>query len=161
MTTAEHTDVIDPAAPRHSNEPARLSRAASARRVPKLVARVVVGASQPLRAALLACLLRPLGPLALLGIASGAFAQHFRRDPSGSLLLAPDGMVEHSSEQVSELVGFVEQVSPDALQQFAALLTDSPVGVASFSAAAAVLLVHAVHGAQKRRRRSPDARAAR
>lgn len=157
MTSDEQTDVTDAAARRHSPVQATPRRARSARHVPKLVARVVVGASQPLRAALLASLLRPLGPLALLAIASGAFAKHVRRDPGGSLRLSPDGLAQHSSEQVSELAGFVEQVSPDALHQFAALLTDSPVGVASVSAAAAVLLVQAVHGAQQRRRRSADA----
>ena len=161
MTTDEHDDAIDPAAWRRSPLPVAQSHVQSARRVPKLMARVLVGASQPLRAALLACLLRPLGPLALLAIASGAFAKHFRRDPGGSLQLSPDGLAQHSTEQISELVGFVEQVSPDALHQFAALLTDSQFGVASFSAAAAVLLVHAVHGAQQRRRRNADARAVR
>lgn len=161
MTTDEHDDAIDTAAWPRPVAQAAQSHAQSARRVPKLMARVLGSASQPLRADLLACLLRPLGPLALLAIASGAFAKHFRRDPNGSLLLSPDGLAQHSTEQISELVGFVEQVSPDALHQFAALLTDSQLGVASFSAAAAVLLVHAVHGAQQRRRCNADAQAVR
>ena len=161
MTADEHDDVIDPAAPRRSPLHAAPGHARSTRRVPKLMARVVAGASQPLRADLLACLLRPLGPLALLAIASGAFARHFRRDRSGDLLLLPDGFAHHSSEQISELVLFVEQVSPDALNQFAALLADSQLGVATFSAAVAMVLVQALHGVRQRRRRNAAAQGVR
>ena len=156
MMTDEFEDAIDPTAWRRSPPQQAMGNSRAARRVPKLMARVVVGASQPLRAALLACLLRPVGPLALLAIASGAFAKHFRRDQSGSLLLSPDGFAHHSSEQISEQVRFVEQISPDALRQFTVLLTDTQIGVASFSAAVAVVLMNAVHGVQQRRRRNAD-----
>ena len=49
-----------------------------------------------------------------------------------------------SNDQMIELARFVEQVSPDALQEFARLFTERPVGLAAFSASAALLLMQAL-----------------
>jgi len=116
---------------------------------PRLISRVYGAANQPLRAKLIACLVRPLGPLGLVAVAAGAFAGLLRRSNSGGITLVIDDVARYSNEQVYELARFVEQVSPEALQQVAALVSDNPVGFAAFSASAAVLLVRVIRSATK------------
>ena len=120
------------------------ARTRSSAAVPRLVSRLYAAANRPLRAKLLACLLRPLGPLGLVAIASGAFAGFLQRGGAASAAVAIDDAARFSREQIAELARFVEQVSPDALQQFASLIADNPVGIAAFSASAAVLLLRAL-----------------
>ncbi len=110
-------------------------------RVARLVSRLYGAAGAPLRSKMLACLLRPLGSLGLVAVASGAFGGE-----AGAGMSMGD-LAAYSSEQVFELARFVEQVSPDAIQQVAGLLADNPVGASAFTAAAAMLLVRAVRGA--------------
>jgi hypothetical protein len=112
--------------------------------VPRLVARLFQGSSPPLRARLIVCLLRPLGPLGLAGVAAGAFAGYLgRREWSqASVDLARAAQV--SSEQIHELAGFVEQVNPQALQRLAELIAGSQPGLASFSASVLLLLYRAL-----------------
>lgn len=111
---------------------------------PRLVARLYTGANQPLRARMLACLLRPLGPLGLVAIASGAFASFLARAMPTGVAVALGDAARYSSEQVFELARFAEQVNPDTLQQLAGLFNDNPVGMAAFSAAALTLLRRAL-----------------
>lgn len=113
---------------------------------PRLISRLYAAANQPLRAQFIACLVRPLGPLGLVAVAAGAFAGLLRRSSGGGITLVIDDVARYSNEQVYELARFVEQVSPEALRQVAALMTDSPVGIAAFSASAAVLLMRVMQG---------------
>jgi hypothetical protein len=132
------------------------ARARSRVSTARLASRLYTAADRSLRARLLACLVRPLGPLGLVAVAAGAFAGLLRRggpeDPGVSL----EEIAQYSSQQILELASFVEQVSPEALGQFAAMLADHPLGITGFSAAAAVLLVEAVRGGSARRsKRAP------
>ena len=120
-------------------------------RVARLVSRVYGAAGAPLRARMLACLVRPLGSLGLMAVASGAFAGFLHRRSEGASGIPLDDLARYSNDQIFELVRFVEQVSPDAIEQVAGLLADSPVGVAAFGAAAAMLLVRAVRSHEPRR----------
>lgn len=107
----------------------------------RLVSRLYAGASTPLRVGMLACLLRPLSPLGLVAVASGAFAGFLHRggDRGARVMLEDAG--RYSNEQIFELARFVEQVSPDALQQLGNLISANPVGTAAFSVSAAMLLL--------------------
>lgn len=108
---------------------------------PRLVARLYAAAGVPLRARLLACLMRPLGPLAVAGVAAGAFAGFLLRPGTAGTSIDLDGAAARiSTAQVLELARFVEQVDPQALQHFAGLVSGSPLGLATFSSAALVLL---------------------
>lgn len=107
---------------------------------PRLVARLYAAAGVPLRARLLACLMQPLGPLALAGVAAGAFAGFLHRPGTAGTSIDLDGAARISTAQVLELAHFVEQVDPQALQHFAGLVSGSPLGLATFSSAALVLL---------------------
>jgi hypothetical protein len=93
-----------------------------------------------LRTRLVACLVRPLGPLALASVAAGAFTALLSRSGAGGLSIAIDDAARFSQEQVAELARFVEQVQPDALVQAARLAAAHPTGVGAFSASVAVLL---------------------
>lgn len=116
---------------------------------PRLISRLYGAANQPLRTKLIACLVRPLGPLGLVAVAAGAFAGLLRRNSDGGITLVIDDVARYSNEQVYELARFVEQVSPQALQQVAALVSDKPVGFAAFSASAAMLLLRVMQGARR------------
>lgn len=115
-------------------------------RVARLVSRLYGAAGAPLRTRMLACLVQPLGSLGLAAVASGAFAQLlYRRGDAGAGIPIAD-LAGYSNDQIFELARFVEQVSPDAIQQVAGLLADNPIGISAFSAAVAMLLVRAVKG---------------
>jgi hypothetical protein len=115
---------------------------------PRLVARLFAAAGLPLRVRLLHCLLRPLGLLGAAGVASGAFVAFVGRHGAGEPSIDAEAVARLSSRQLIELAQFVEQVDPQALQQFASLAAGSPLALASRSAPVLVLLF---------RRLQPDA----
>jgi hypothetical protein len=91
-----------------------------------------------------ACLVKPLGTLGLVGVAAGAFGVLLYRSGSEGARAAMGDMAQFSNDQMFELVRFVEQVSPDALQEFARLFSERSMGMAAFSASAALLLVRSL-----------------
>ena len=107
---------------------------------PRLVARLFSAAGNPMRVRLLRCLMRPLGPLGAAGVAAGAFAAFLHPRSGSEPAFDLDAVAQLSSRQVHELAHFVEQVDPQALQQFAGLVSGSPMAMATFSASALVLL---------------------
>jgi hypothetical protein len=125
--------------------------AKAARRVPRslrgleraaarLVSRIYRYASAPLRAEMLACLLRPLGTLSLAAVASGAFATLLRRDDAALVTIPLEMAARYSSEQILELTLFVHKVNPAAFEQLTALLSVGATGAVALSASALVLL---------------------
>lgn len=137
----EFDDLLPPPSVR-----ATLQAAPAPRPVARLAARLYGAAPRPLRNRLLGCLLQPLGTLAVAGVAAGVFGRWlYRGGPDG----APEALAEvdrFSSHQLAELAAFVEQVSPQALEDFARTLTEQPMGLASFSVAGAMLLLRWVRG---------------
>ena len=123
----------------HTRQPGERSRAA------RLASRLYDGAGAVQRSRIVATLLRPLGPLALVAVASGAFAGLLNRASALGSALPVDELGRFSREQVFELARFVEQVSPDALQQVAGAIVENPFGVSALGAAAAVLLASAMN----------------
>ena len=109
-------------------------------RAARLASRLYAGASAVQRSWIVATLLKPLGPLALVAVASGAFAGLLDRVNALGATLPIDELGHFTREQVFELARFVEQVSPDTLQQVAGTITENPFGVSALGAAAAVLL---------------------
>lgn len=108
--------------------------------VARLVSRAYRSASEPLRARMLACLLRPLGTLSLVAVASGAFGKFLHRDRATLDMSAIDDIARYSGDQFLELARFVHEVNPETLQQLVALLADNTVGVAALSASAIALI---------------------
>lgn len=94
--------------------------------LPSLVAQAYDQADLALRAQLLCCLLQPCGPLALAGVASGAFGGFLHRGLGASLSVSLDDAQPFSAEQVRELASFAFQIDPGVLLQLDQLLTDHP-----------------------------------
>ena len=113
-------------------------------RAARLASRLYAGAGAVQRSRIVATLLKPLGPLALVAVASGAFAGLLGRMSALGAARPLDELGHFTREQVFELARFVEQVSPDALQQVAGAIADNPLGVSALGAAAAALLANAM-----------------
>ena len=113
---------------------------AASGRAARLVARLYGSANLALRRRLVACLVRPLGPLGLAAVAAGAFTAVLSRSGAGGLHVAIGDAARFSKEQITELARFVEQVQPEALLQAARLVGENPFGVGAFSASVALLL---------------------
>jgi hypothetical protein len=120
-----------------TRQPGERSRAA------RLASRLYESAGAVQRSRIVVTLLKPLGPLAIVAVASGAFAGLLDRASTLGSALPLDELGHFTREQVFELARFVEQVSPDALQQLAGAIAKNPFGVSAFGAAAAVLLAGA------------------
>jgi hypothetical protein len=108
--------------------------------IAKVVSRVYRVANDALRADMLTHLLRPLGALALVAVASGAFARLVRRDGLVPDPISAEDLLRYSSEQIRELTLFVYQVNPDALQPLVEQLAQSATGIAALSTTALVML---------------------
>jgi hypothetical protein len=107
----------------------------SAAELPALVSDIYRAAPAPLRAKLLECLLKPVGPLALAVIASGAFGAFLQRRTWAGASLSADDIGAISAEQFSELARYLEQACPDVFLQMPSLLAGSPLAVATGSGA--------------------------
>ena len=121
-----------------TRRPGERSRAA------RLAARLYAGATAVQRSRIVTALCRPLGPLALVAVASGAFAGLLDRASALGATLQIDELAGFTRDQVFELARFVEQASPETLQQVAGGVAENPWGVSALGAAAAVLLATAV-----------------
>lgn len=116
----------------------------SARNIPALVSEVYDDAPASLRTKLLECLLRPVGPLAIVTIAAGAFAHLLYRLRVDGIPVSMEDVTRVSAEHVLELARYVEQCSPHALLRFGALIASTPIGVASVSGTALVVALSAL-----------------
>ena len=151
----EFDDAVDPIA---TSAPPGVPAARAENRAARLMVRLYGSANLALRTRLVACLVRPLGSLGVAAVAAGAFTVVLSRRSAGGLGVAMADVADFSKEQVAELARFVEQVSPEALQQAANLVFENRIGVGAFTASVALLLAlergRASTGA--RRRAKPD-----
>lgn len=116
--------------------------------IPRLVAEVYASAPVPLRATLLAHLIRPLGVLALVAIANGVFAKIRFKSGWPDMHIRLEDIQNVQTEDVIALVERVQQVSQSAFDGLTKVLSTSPV--LTGSATAAVLLTLLVKHAQQR-----------
>jgi len=127
-------------------------------RVARLLARLYGSSSLAVRTKLVACLVRPLSPLGVAAVSAGAFTVVLARNSSGGLSVAMADVARFSKDQIAELARFVEQVSPEALQQAAALLADNRSALGTFAASAALLLALELRRAGARERGARERR---
>lgn len=116
-----------------SHDPVARQRLSMAR----LISRAYRTARAPLRARIVQRLVRPLGTLSLIAVASGAFGRMLH-DEGG--VPGIDAFARYSDRQVLDLAQFVQDVDPTALQQVIGLLAENPLGVAALTASAVALL---------------------
>lgn len=150
----EFDDAVDPIAT--LGAPA-VPTVGSSGRAARLMARLYGSANLALRTRLVACLVRPLGSLGVAAVAAGAFTVVLSRRGAGGFAVAMADVADFSKEQVAELARFVEQVSPEALQQAAGLVFENPIGVGAFTASVALLLALELRRASSRDRRRASA----
>lgn len=131
---------------RYSPTAATMAAERQRTRVARLASRLYSVSGAPMRARMLACLLRPLGSLGLAAVASGAFASLLQRWSFGDAVIPFDDLERYTKDQIGELVRFVEQVSPEALQQLGNVVADNPMGAAAVGASVAMLLLRALRG---------------
>ena len=146
----EFDEVLDFPPPTHSAATLLPTPTGTQPQASRLVARLFAAANVPLRARLLGCLMRPLGPLAVAGVAAGAFAGFLNRHETAGAAIDLEAAARVSAGQVFELAHFVEQVEPQALQQFAGMVSSSPLALATFSASALALLYRALQASSSR-----------
>lgn len=115
----------------------------------RLVGRVYESAPPAIRRKLLEHLLRPLGLLSIAAVANGAFAKVLSRGNWLDKSVPLDEVQNIQSGDVVTLVDYVLQVSGDAINGLAHLLTASPT--LTSSAAATVLVTLLLQRASKRR----------
>ena len=108
-----------------------------------LVADLFAKAAPPQRARLLNGLLLPVGPLALVAIAAGAFASLLPTTRWQVATVSLDDAMRLTSGQVLELARYVEQKSPEAFIKLPELLADSPLWVSSLGGALLLLALQA------------------
>ena len=111
-----------------------------------LVADLFAEAAPPQRVRLLNGLLRPVGPLALVAIAAGAFASLLPSTKWRGASATLDDAMHFSAGQVLELARYVEQKSPESLMQLPKLLADSPLWAGTLSGALLLLALQAWRG---------------
>ena len=112
-------------------------------RIPELIAEVYRTATAPLRARLLECLLKPIGPLGLVAIATGAFGAFLQRGNYMRLAISPEDAARVSADQMLELARYVEQSNPETFQQIASLLAENPVGMAGLGGSVLLIALRA------------------
>ncbi|MDH4059409.1 MAG: hypothetical protein OEU94_01210 [Aquincola sp.] len=121
--------------------------------MPRLISRLYRAADLPARAGMLSVLIRPLGPLGLAAVASGAFASLLHRHRGAGIEVGVEEAGRFDSAQVFELARFVEQVDTEVFQQVVGRVLGSPAGFTAFGVAVAMLVV------RQYRRRGRDVRA--
>lgn len=116
-----------------------------------LVAQVYAESDLPARARIIETLMRPLGALALVAVAGGAFAALRQRNGWATLQVTLDDALRVSASQVQDLSAYLLQSTPDALQRVAEAVADNPVALPSLT----VLLLLQTLGRVRRGRGSP------
>jgi len=116
--------------------------------VPDLVARVFEESPPAEKGQLLEPLLKPLGLLSLAAVADGIFAKIASAKGWSRLKVSAEDATQVGAHDVMELVRHVQQVSVQAMDSLAGVISASPVW--SGSAAAAMLLAILAKQAQSR-----------
>jgi hypothetical protein len=130
-----------------SDDARRASSASAEANVPVLVAALYGEASAPLRQRLLNHLLGPVGPLALVALAAGAFARLLPPGRWSSAQVQPEDVLNIRPDQVLDLALYVEQKAPEMLWQLPDVLSSSPLVLGTISGA---LLLMALRHARRR-----------
>jgi hypothetical protein len=121
-------------------EPPRASPApVKAAALPSLIADFYDQAPPTVRLRVLDSLLRPVGPLALVAIAAGAFADLLPTTRWAVVRTSLDDAMRITAAHVLELARYVEQKSPDVLWQLPGLVDESQLLNGSISGALLLL----------------------
>ena len=110
--------------------------------IPALVSDLYYHAPDALRVKLLEHLLRPVGPLAMVTIATGAFGRFIYRLRRDAMPIPLGHAARITSGHVLHLARYVEQSSPEVLHQIASLTPHRALGQAAISASALLVALN-------------------
>lgn len=113
--------------------------AAEAETLPALVRDMYREAAVPLRVKLLECLLPPVGPLALVVLASGAFGAFLQRRSWSSVSVSADDASRISADHLFELARYLQQARPEVFAGLPDLLSGNPMLLATTGSGALLL----------------------
>ena len=111
--------------------------------IARLLALLYAQSAPAARARLLEQLLQPVGPLALVAIAAGAFGRLLPSPRWHGVHVTPDDAQYFDAQQVFELVRYVEQKSPELLLQLPQLVADPQLWLGSACGVLLLLLLRA------------------
>jgi hypothetical protein len=106
-----------------------------------IVANTVPTTRLVLRARLLRRLLMPIGPLALSVLAGGAFAKYVEFARWSRISVSLEDAARVTSNQIVELVRYVEQSNPTVLDQVFVMLTRDATTMAALGASVAAIAI--------------------
>lgn len=109
--------------------------------VARLLAALYAQSPPATRTRLLSQLLRPVGPLALVAIAAGAFGRLLPPSRWEGVRVTLDDTRHFSAQHVLELVHYVEQKSPELLQQLPQLVAEPRLWLGSATGVLLLLLL--------------------
>jgi len=133
---------MSPVVPLHASPPPDRRRGRDrARNVPRLLARLYAQAAPDVRSRLLAVLLRPVGPLALVAIGAGAFARLLPHSRWQGLQIGVEEAQQVDPRQIFELAFYVEQKCPELLAQLPQLVSDPRLWIGSATGALLLLVL--------------------
>ena len=92
-------------------------------------------------------MLKPVGPLALVALAAGAFSRFLPSRPSQAVEVTPEMVRSIGPDQIFELTRYVEQKSPELLAKLPDLVGSPQIWMATASGA---LLLMALRSMRRR-----------
>ena len=129
----------------HDNPPAIRSQGpdskASEITIAQLVSEVYEAASLCERSCIIRHLLRPLGLLALVGVADGVFAKLWLRNPTQGLQIQIEDALSVGASDIVALVEFVQQVSVETIDGLSQIVATSPTMATSVAAELLVMVL--------------------
>jgi hypothetical protein len=101
---------------------------------PAVVARAFALTSSTSRARVLSRLLAAVGPLALAVLGGGAFVKYLRQGSLSGIAVSVEDAARATSSQVFELTRYVQQSSPEVVEQVLAMLARDSTTTAALGA---------------------------
>lgn len=130
--------------------PHRPHHTASDSALAPLVADFYDEAPTAVRTRLLKAMLKPVGPLALVAVAAGAFSRLLPARASQPVEITPELLSTIRGEQVFELARYVEQKSPELLGRLPDLVGSPQVWMATVSGALLLMALKTLRSSQGR-----------
>ena len=96
------------------------------------------------RVRVLRCLLRPVGPMALAVLGGGVFAKYIAQARWPRIPVSLEDAAQITSSQVYELVRYIEQSNPVAMQQALAVLSRDAAAMAVIGGSVAAIVMQHV-----------------
>ncbi len=112
-----------------TRQPGVVVRGAPRQDIPALVSDLYAEASEPVRAKLLEHLLQPVGPLAMIAIAAGAFRRFVYRLRRNATPIPVQDTATITSHHVLQLARYIDQSSPSALRHVVSLISNRSSGL--------------------------------